>query len=101
MLDETDRLTNLFPQSHLRKLLEIDIEHARNSLSALKVHYRIARAIYFLGTALKVVAGTPDAAVLERIRITESQLIESNNRQVVINTIAQKRINELTETVNK
>lgn len=101
MLDETDRLTTLFPQSHMRKLLDVDIDHARNLLSALKIRHRIARGIDFLGTVLKVVAGTPDAADFERIRMTESQLIESNNRQVVINTITQKRINGLTETVNK
>lgn len=62
MLDETDRLTTLFPQSHMRKLLDVDIDHARNLLSALKIHHRIARGIDFLGTVLKVVAGTPDAA---------------------------------------
>lgn len=47
MLDETDRLTTLFPQSHMRKLLDVDIDHARNLLSALMIHHRIARGIAF------------------------------------------------------
>jgi len=85
----------------MRKLLEIDIEHIQSLLSALRIHHRIARSLDFLGTALKVVAGTPDASDLERIKITESQLIASNNRQIQINTETQKQINLLTDTVNK
>lgn len=71
-------------------------------LSTLNVHHRLARSLDFLGSALKVVAGTPDAADFEKkIRFSESQLIESNNRQVIINTETQKQINRLTDTVNK
>jgi len=59
----------------MRKLLEVDIDHVQNLLSALMIHHRIARSLEFLGTALKVVTGTHDASDLERIKITESQLI--------------------------
>ena len=30
MLDETAELAELFPQSHMRKLLDVDIEHIKN-----------------------------------------------------------------------
>jgi len=50
---------------------------------------------------LKVVGGTPDAGDLERIKFTETQLINSNNRQIEINTRIQSKINELTSTVNQ
>jgi len=46
-----------------------------------------------------VVAGTPNAADLEMLKMWESRLIESNNRQVVTNTVMQKQINKLTDTV--
>ncbi|KPU81751.1 uncharacterized protein Dana_GF27280, partial [Drosophila ananassae] len=101
MIDETAKLSALFPQSHMRKLLDVDTDHIRNILSVLKVHHRIARSLDFLGTALKVVAGTPDAADLEMLNMSESRLIESNNRQVVINTETQKQINKLTDAVNE
>lgn len=101
MVEETKGLSDSFPQSHMRKLLEIDVDHISTMLSAITIHHRMARSLDFLGSALKVVAGTPDAADLEHIRITEAQLVESNNRQVVINTKAQNQINALTNTVNE
>lgn len=44
---------------------------------------------------------TPDTADSERIKISEAQLIESNNRRVLINTEPQRQINKLTDTINK
>jgi len=79
MADETERLTEMFPQSHMRKLLEVDTGHVRDLLAALSVHHRLARSLDFLGTTLKVVAGTPDAHDLENIRITEARLKDSNS----------------------
>jgi len=69
-------------------------------LSVLNVHHRIARSLDFLGTALKVV-GTPDASDFLKIKITEAQLVESNSRQIIINSETQKQINRLTDTINK
>jgi len=46
----------------MRKLLDVDTDHLKTLLSVLKIHHRVARSLDFLGTALKVVAGTPDAA---------------------------------------
>jgi len=66
--DETERLAKLFPQSHMRKLLDVDTDHIRSLLSVLQIHHRIARSLDFLGTALKVVAGTPDASDFEKIK---------------------------------
>jgi len=56
MIDETAMLSDLFPQSHMQKLLEVDSGHIRSLLSVLKIHHRLARSLDFLGTALKVVA---------------------------------------------
>jgi len=85
----------------MRKLLDVDTDHIRSLLSVLQIHHRIARSLDFLGTALKVVAGTPDASDFEKIKMSEFQLIESNNRQVVINSEIQRQINQLTDTINQ
>lgn len=101
IIDETDKLSELFPQSHMRKLLDVDIDHVRSLLSVVRVHHRTARSLDFLGTVLKVVAGTPDASDFRMIKLSESKLIDANNMQVVINTETQKQINQLTSTVNE
>jgi len=101
IVEETSSMNEMFPQSHMRKLLDVDTSHLRDTLDSLKVHHRIARSLDFLGSMLKVVAGTPDAGDLERIRFTEWQLTQSNNRQIKINTRVQNRINQLTTTVNQ
>lgn len=101
MIDETEKLSDSFPQSHMRKLLDVDTDHLRTMLSVLQVHHRFARSLDFLGTALKVVAGTPDASDFLKVRITEAQLVESNSKQIIINSETQKQINRLTDTINK
>jgi len=85
----------------MRKLLDVDSDHLKTLLSVLKIHHRMTRSIDFLGTALKVVAGTPDASDFLKIRVTEAQLIESNSRQIAINSETQKQINKLTDTINQ
>ena len=84
MVDETGKLVDSFPQLHMRRLLDVDTDHLITLLSVLKVHHRIARSLDFLWTALKVVAGTPDATDFLKIRMTEAQLVESNSRQITI-----------------
>lgn len=37
MIDETNRLSAIFPQSHMQKLLDVDTDHIKNILSVLKV----------------------------------------------------------------
>lgn len=47
----------------------------------LKAHHKIGRSIDFL----------------DKLRMTESKLIEPINRQVIINTQAQKQIKQITD----
>jgi len=54
IIDSTVRMLELFPQSHMRKLLEVDIRYAQNILDEIKIHHRMARSFDFLGTALNV-----------------------------------------------
>jgi hypothetical protein len=67
----------------------------------LGAHKRHARSINFLGSALTVKAGTPDADDLLQTRLTEQELIRANNRQIEINSRTQEQINSLTSTVNQ
>ena len=68
ILDETAELAELLPQSHMRKLLDVDIDHIRNLLSVIEVHHRMARSLDFLVSALKVIAGTADAVDFQKVR---------------------------------
>jgi len=80
VIEETSSMYEMFSQSHMRRLL------LRDTLDSLRVHHRIVRSLDFLGSMLKVVAGTPDAGDLKRVRFTEWQLTRSNNRQIKSNT---------------
>lgn len=53
-----------------------------------------------LGTALKIVAGTPDFDDWEQIKFRQTQLTDSENRHIELNTSFQTRLNEQTEIVN-
>lgn len=52
-------------------------------------------------TSLKAVAGTTDANDLKTIEQTEDRLILANNRQILINSKTQDKINQLTSIINK
>lgn len=100
MIKETDELTDIFPQSHMKKILVTDVNHIRTLLSTLRTHHRQARSLNFIGTALKVIAGTPDFDDFEKSKFRQEQLIESNNRQIDINTKINEQLQILTNTVN-
>lgn len=99
--DETKELTSHFPSSHMVKILESDIMRIETLLSSLEVHHRHARSINILGTALKIIAGTPDFDDFEGQKFRQQELIDSVNRQISINTKTQNQINKLTDIVNK
>lgn len=100
VIEETTNMIDMFPLSHMKKLLSVDTAHLQDLLESLGVHHRVARSLDFLGSMLKVVAGTPDASDFEKIRFSEMRLVESSNRQIQINTKTQNQINQLTSTVN-
>lgn len=99
--EETEKLTDHFPSSHMVKILESDIKRIRSLLESLYVHHRHARSINMLGTALKIIAGTPDFDDFEGQKFRQRELINSVNEQILINTKTQDQINKLTDTVNK
>jgi len=71
VVEETNGMTSMFSLSHMQKLLSVDVAHLRDLLESLSIHHRVARSLDFLGTALKVVAGTPDADYFEKIKLNE------------------------------
>jgi len=99
VVEETNGMTSMFPQSH-KKLLSVDVAHLRDLLESLRIHHREARSLDFLKTALKVVAGTPDAKDFEKIKLNEFQLINANNRQISINNKVQDQKNNISATAN-
>lgn len=98
--DETEQLTEHFPLSHMVKILDSDDSRVRTILASFDIHHRHGRSLNILGTALKVVAGTPDFDDFENVKFKQRELIESENRQILVNTKTQAQINKLTETVN-
>lgn len=69
-------------------------------ISTLQVTKCFARAIDFLGSALKFVAGTPDHDDYELLLTKQNMLIENGNRQTSINSAIQDKINEMTNSIN-
>jgi len=67
MVEDTERMYKLFPPSHMRNLLEVDVDHINNLLFPLTTHHRIVSSLDYKGPALQFVAGTPDASHLEKI----------------------------------
>jgi len=98
--EETKNLTNYWPPTHMRKLLEADVDQILKMIESLRVHYRHARSINLIGTALKYVAGTPDYDDFAEVRNKQKELINTSNAQITINTVMQSHINNLTQTLN-
>lgn len=84
----------------MKKNLIYDTEHIDRLLSAVNIHHRHARRLNFIGTAFKIIAGTPDFDDFEDSRLKLEQLIASNDKQIQINTKIQIQIVKLTEAIN-
>ena len=69
-------------------------------LSTLRIHHRHARSLNFLGSALKVIAGTPDFDDFEETKFNQKQLMEQNDKQVEINSRINSQLQKLTLTIN-
>lgn len=98
--EKTKTLTDLLPQSHMRKILESDVDQILKMTESLRIHHRQARSINLIGTALKYVAGTPDYDDFAEVRSKQNELITAGNAQININTAMQSQINNLTKTLN-
>uniref|UniRef100_A0A0A1XQH0 Retrovirus-related Env polyprotein from transposon gypsy n=2 Tax=Zeugodacus cucurbitae TaxID=28588 RepID=A0A0A1XQH0_ZEUCU len=101
MNEDTKNLTNLFPQSHMRKIIDSDIMHIETLLRTVNVHHRQTRSLNFLGTTLKIIAGTPDFDDFQRLQMRQDMLVASNNKQYRINTHIQQNILEITDKINQ
>ncbi|XP_070139184.1 uncharacterized protein [Drosophila bipectinata] len=58
--DQTEAMTKIFTDDHRTPVIATDLRHIRKLLTTLKFHHRATRRIHLIGTALKVIAGTPD-----------------------------------------
>jgi len=58
VVEETNGMTSMFPQSHMQKLLSVDVAHMRDLLESLSIHHRVARSLDFLGTALNLMSSS-------------------------------------------
>lgn len=70
-------------------------------LRTLQIPKRHVRAINFLGSALKFVAGTPDHDDYTLLLTKQNTLIENSNKQNKINSDLQERINEISKQINE
>ena len=91
---------DIFPKSHMKKILQTDIDHIESLLATIRTHHRQARSLNILGTALKIIAGTPDFDDFQTSKFQQNKLIEANNRQIEINTKISQQIGKLTSTIN-
>lgn len=64
------------------KYLINKIEH---SIEQLETHHKTKRSLDFIGTAVKFITGNPDAYDLREIKTVLNNIIENNNKQVIIN----------------
>lgn len=101
VVEGTEKILHVFPQSHMKQILQSDMEHILRLMDTLQIHHRHARSINLIGTALKYIGGTPDFDDFNEVKFREKALIESNERQFTINTKIQVQINQLTDTVNQ
>lgn len=62
-----------------------DLTHIRKLVATLRFHHRTARSLNWIGTALKVIAGTPDFNDWEEIKFNQDQLLKKEESQTELN----------------
>lgn len=101
MVEECNALIPTLSDSPMfGNILKQQLEEISHILRTLEIPHRHARALNFLGSALKFVAGNPDHDDYELLLTKQNYLIENNNKQTKINSQLEKRINEITDLIN-
>lgn len=80
--------------------LSYEITEILNRFNRIKPIVRKKRAINILGTVWKWVAGTPDHHDFQIVKDSTQNLLENNNRQLIINKLTLERINNITNITN-
>lgn len=90
------------PNNHnLYPILNHELTQINNILENLTPLTRNKRAINTLGTIWKYVAGSPDHDDFEILTNNVYELNKNNNKQFHVNEAFNKRINNLTEIINR
>lgn len=74
--DETKRTIDLLQKDHMKRILITDLGHIDTLIATVRVKHRNKRSINLLGTAIKVVAATPDFDDWEQIRFLQRHKID-------------------------
>ena len=104
-LKETyDEITTQVPKDHfLYPILQHETTQTFEILNTLKPveNSKRRRSIDILGTAWKYIDGSTDHNDLSIINDNLNNLNQNNNNQIIINNLFEKRINNITNIVNK
>lgn len=93
-------LKNHFTENQLLfPYLNHELLHIQDLLNNLKPH-KIRRSLDFIGSAWKWIAGNPDHEDFEIIKDKINNVLENNNKQVIINQLHNDRINNITTITN-
>uniref|UniRef100_A0A0K8WA11 Retrovirus-related Env polyprotein from transposon gypsy n=1 Tax=Bactrocera latifrons TaxID=174628 RepID=A0A0K8WA11_BACLA len=92
-----DKLAN-----HLLKpILTSLIKQSKNYLDRIRINSKVRRSLDFIGSAWKWIAGNPDHADYNILMEKINNVLESNNRQLIINKLTNAKINEVIDNTNK
>lgn len=92
-------LQNVSHTHPLYPFLSHELIQLQNHLDRIKP--RVKRSINFIGSAWKWIAGNPDHDDFEIIEQKMNNVLQSNNRQIVINKLSLEKINDLANATNK
>lgn len=100
-----DKLESLLKKNATTKhpaypYLNYELSQIKDFISNLKPH-RSIRALNFIGTAWKWIAGSPDNEDFEMIQNKINNVLINNNKQVIVNAAYNERINKLSSVTNE
>lgn len=92
--------TNITYNSPLRPFLKQQVFDINGLLRRLSPHIK-KRSLDFIGSAWKWVAGTPDSHDFEILNQKTNNILENNNRQMIINELTASRIQDISNITNE
>lgn len=78
--DEAAELSYLFPKSHMKESVIVDLDKINRLLKIINLHHKQKRELNALGIILKYITETLDNDDFERLLNTEEQIIKEQDR---------------------